>query len=631
MRSKTERNSEKYQNGVRNDLAPLIKAQGLLQNLIGFVQMKGKKPSGIIEIVGGGRRFDAITYLAETGQIDPETFLIEVKICTVAEAVEKSLTENSGREALPPADQFRAFQALKNEGKSIEEIATSFGVPGYTIERRLKLANVSPRIFALYEDDEATLDQLMALALTDDHAKQEQVWDSLGEYGRSASRIRNLITSQAIDTKTNQIAAFVGVDEYEQAGGAVVRDLFSDKNDGFMQDAALLECLAVEKLKRLTPELDNAGWAWVDYRTSFDYSEHQRFHRARVTSGPLSEEQQTQCDALEKRIAELQARIAELDESVDEDSDDEAFQAVASQIEPLEDEIEGLREQIMTIKKSVPRVVEPALAKLAGVVVTLDYAGKLVKHEGLIRPEDKKELDSVEAQRRAEAGEPPLPTKEKAIHSEKLVRQMTAHRTGALQVLVSEQANVALVILLDQLVKEVFKFGRQYSPSGEHVVQIRVESSKPASEGETVASGRALAKFAEIKLAWEDLLPTNINDVFDWLMKQEQSVLLDLLAFCTACSLNTVESREVVSNLSRSRTITNYAKAVKLDMADWWEPTRETYFAQVSKQHIIDVVSKNVSPEAALPMAELKKVPLCETAEQHMAGKRWLPDVLKVA
>ena len=41
------------------------------------------------------------------------------------------------------------------------------------MQRRLKLANVSPRLMADYRADEVNLDQLMALAITDDHAAQE--------------------------------------------------------------------------------------------------------------------------------------------------------------------------------------------------------------------------------------------------------------------------------------------------------------------------------------------------------------------------------------------------------------------------------------------------------------------------
>jgi ParB family chromosome partitioning protein len=84
-----------------------------------------------------------------------------------------SLTENVQREAMHPADQFEAFAALVAEGRPIEDIAADFGVSPLVVQRRLKLANVSPRLMADYRAGAVTLDQLMALAITDDHAAQE--------------------------------------------------------------------------------------------------------------------------------------------------------------------------------------------------------------------------------------------------------------------------------------------------------------------------------------------------------------------------------------------------------------------------------------------------------------------------
>jgi ParB family chromosome partitioning protein len=73
-----------------------------------------------------------------------------------------------------PADQFEAFAALVAEGRPIEDIAADFGVTPLVVQRRLKLANVSPRLLADYRAGEGvSLEQLMALAVTDDHAAQE--------------------------------------------------------------------------------------------------------------------------------------------------------------------------------------------------------------------------------------------------------------------------------------------------------------------------------------------------------------------------------------------------------------------------------------------------------------------------
>jgi hypothetical protein len=41
----------------------------------------------------------------------------------------------------------------------------------------LKLASVSPALHEVYAEDGMTLDQLMAFTVSDDHARQEQVWE----------------------------------------------------------------------------------------------------------------------------------------------------------------------------------------------------------------------------------------------------------------------------------------------------------------------------------------------------------------------------------------------------------------------------------------------------------------------
>ena len=96
-----------------------------------------------------------------------------------------SLTENVQREAMHPADQFEAFAALVAEGRPIEDIAADFSVTPLVVQRRLKLANVSPRLMGDYRADAVTLDQLMALAITDDHAAQEAAFYDAPTWQRS--------------------------------------------------------------------------------------------------------------------------------------------------------------------------------------------------------------------------------------------------------------------------------------------------------------------------------------------------------------------------------------------------------------------------------------------------------------
>src|SRR4051794_21503556 len=77
-------------------------------------------------------------------------------------------------------DCVRIVQALRNEhGLGDEEIAAKFFVTPAVVRQRLKLVAVSPKLLDLYAENAMTLEQLTAFTVTNDHARQEQVWESL--------------------------------------------------------------------------------------------------------------------------------------------------------------------------------------------------------------------------------------------------------------------------------------------------------------------------------------------------------------------------------------------------------------------------------------------------------------------
>src|SRR3546814_16247045 len=97
-----------------------------------------------------------------------------------------------------PADQFEAFAALVAEGRPIEDIAADFSVTPLVVQRRLKLANVSPRLMADYRADAVTRDQLMALAITDDHAAQEAAFYAYNQCQRPPHPLRDPTTEHRL-------------------------------------------------------------------------------------------------------------------------------------------------------------------------------------------------------------------------------------------------------------------------------------------------------------------------------------------------------------------------------------------------------------------------------------------------
>ncbi len=168
------------------------------------------------------------------------------------------------REQMHPADQFEAFAALVKEGRPIEDIAADFGVSPLVVQRRLKLANVSPRLLADYRAGAVTLEQLMALTITDDHAAQESAFYGAPEWQRGASALRERLTEREIDA-THPLVRFAGLDALHGGGRGIRRDLFAEGDAGtYLTDAALLETLVRGKLDALAGDMRAEGWAWVE-------------------------------------------------------------------------------------------------------------------------------------------------------------------------------------------------------------------------------------------------------------------------------------------------------------------------------------------------------------------------------
>jgi len=58
-------------------------------------------------------------------------------------------------------------------------------------------------------------------------------------------------------------AQFIGLEAYERAGGAVMRDLFAHDDGGWLQDVPLLDRLVTAKLKADAEGIAPEGWKWI--------------------------------------------------------------------------------------------------------------------------------------------------------------------------------------------------------------------------------------------------------------------------------------------------------------------------------------------------------------------------------
>ena len=232
-------------------------------------------PTGFYLVtVGEGRRLAQLLRVKrkEIKKTEP----IRCVIDTANDPFEISLDENVTRTVMHPADQFEAFRELaETRGWGAEEIAARFGVTAHVVKQRLRLGAVSPKLMQVYRDGGLTLDQLMAFAITEDRARQEQVFANLS-YNRDPSTIRRDLMKTHIPA-TDRRAIFVGTQAYTEAGGIIIRDLFTEDRGGFYEDAVLLDRLVIEKLQGIAAQLQEAeGWKWVSVHIDYPHGNGMR-------------------------------------------------------------------------------------------------------------------------------------------------------------------------------------------------------------------------------------------------------------------------------------------------------------------------------------------------------------------
>jgi len=609
----TGRNVRKTPRMSIPELAASIQRVGLLQNLIVIAAADGEH----YEVVAGGRRLAALKLLAKKHRIAKDW---EVPCLLVADGTARtaSLTENVQREAMHPADQFEAFAALVAEGRPIEDIAADFSVTPLVVQRRLKLANVSPRLMVDYRADAVSLDQLMALSITDDHAAQESAFYDAPTWQRHPANLRERLTEREIDAYRHPLVRFVGLDTYEQAGGGVRRDLFAEGDAGvYLTDAALLERLVQDRLACITAEVKTEGWAWVDATPGVTHADLHAFQRApRERREPSKREAQ--------RIEKLQTKMQEVGEALDAalDAEDE------DKADSLQEEGEALGEQLQALEDGL-QDYGPNVKAAAGAIVTIDRNGEAVIHRGLLREAEAKALRTLERLRQGFDGEDAenddegdMADEAKApVMSDRLAQRLSAHRTAALQIEVARHPQVALAALVHGMVQTVLQashYGNDLPLGVRLTVQNRLEGMAP----DWPESSAAVA-LRELQQGWGGKLPEDGAELFAVLLAMEQGELVRLLAVCVASTVDVVTPRA-----PQRQPGGELAQAVGLDMAAWWQPTAEGYFKHIPKAAILQAVGE-YAPEHVTRLAKLKKADIASEAERLADGTGWMPAIFR--
>jgi ParB family transcriptional regulator, chromosome partitioning protein len=541
-------------NGI-DELAANIRAHGLLQNL----QVR-PGASGKYEVVAGGRRLAALQRLAKVKAI-AKTEEVACHVIEAENATEISLAENIIRLPMHPADQYEAFKALVDQGKGPQEIAGRFGCSAAVVKQRLKLGNVNPRLMAMYRQDEIDLDQLMAFAVSDDHAAQEQVWDALPNWNRSPDTIRSHLMVSTVEADDRRVQ-FVGLKAYKKAGGHVVRDLFQPEHEGYLIDPDVLERLAIRKLEAGAEAIRAEGWKWVVIMPVIDREKLRGLGRVYPEREPLTDEQQAEIDALGERYDAL------IVEHGDDPSDE-----VAAELEQISERVDSLSEGIERWS--------PEEMACAGAVIGIGYEGRLAVERGFTRPED----EPAEQEPAADGLSSVRAKKDAGGLSDRLVEELTAQRTAALRMELANRTDVALTAVVHALALPLF-----FPHEADSCLEIALRNASLSASAANIESSPAGKALDEMHQSWQRRLPSAPEELWDWLLIQDSQTRLDLLAYCVGCSINAVRKRHERADSERLAHADRLAAVIGLDMTHWWQPTAETYFKHVPKTRILDAV-----------------------------------------
>lgn len=620
-------------------LAESIAQRTLLQSLsVRAVLDANGQETGMFEVPAGGRRYRALELLVKQKRMAKT----QPVPCDGGIAEDDSLAENDERVGLHPLDQFRTFKLLRDGGMSEEEIGARHFVSPAIVKQRLRLASVSPKLHEVYANDGMTLEQLMAFSVTADQTRQEQVWDSVSSSGYDEPyQIRRSLTENTVRASDRR-AQFIGLDAYERAGGTVMRDLFEHDDGGWLQDVPLLDRLVTDKLKGEAEAIAAEGWKWISVAVDFPYNHTSGLRALEGKPADLTEEERATLDALNAEYAKIEADYQDADELPDE-------------IDQRLGEIEMARSAF----ESRSLIYDPAEIARAGVFVSIDAEGLLSIDRGYVRSED--EAPARRTRRRVTDGpapnQPPIGSVQRAVITvggtpaepvedeeddtikplpDRLITELTAHRTLALRNALANDPEVAFQAVLHNFVLATFY--RFATSSGCLEISIRTPTFPAQAPGlKESASAQAIDVRHD---GWKARLPKDEGDVWDALTVFDGKEQAALFAHCASFAVNAlyepasrynagaVSAHSVQRRLDQANVL---ARAVGLDMvAAGWKPTADNYLGRVTKPRILEAVREARGDASAQLIDHLKKGDMAREAERLMEGAGWLPEPLRL-
>ena len=221
---------------------------------------------------------------------------------------------------------------------------------------------------------------------------------------------------------------------------------------------------------------------------------------------------------------------------------------------------------------------------------------------------------------------------------EKLVIELSAHRTIALRNAVGSNPHVAMTALLHKLARDAFRRSTHGA-----TVQVSVHEVFCGNQGTDLKTTPYAKAVDKRHAAWKAKVPTDDDALWDWLVALDDENRMALLAHCMSLGINAlyerpnpmsatgISERQLQARMAEADRL---ARVTGLDMAEaGFRPTVANYFGRVTKQRILEAIAEAVGESTAnlLDNQKKDKMWMASEAEERLANTGWLPEPLRLA
>ena len=564
------------------EMAESIRALGLLQDII-VREVKTANGHLRFEIVDGERRYMAMKLIRETDPAAFDPLRVIIRQSDETDAREVSLAANIMRLEMTPIDEVEAFGKLAEDGRSVDDIALTFGITPRRVQQRIALAKLAPEILSRVRKDELTLAEAQAFTLEPRHERQVKIMRDLGE-NISTWSIHRAILDEALAADSG-LAEFITEEAYLAAGGTIREDLFGE--DRFWESGEIIARLLETTIQQTVDAYEDDGWKWVRVDQEIGYH-GMAMLRPEVPS-VISPEDAAKIEELELELTKINS---DWDNLSPEDEE---------RMEDLEAEIETLR--------GTPTFSAEQKARSGVVIQVLKDDVRI--YEGCIAAGDRKansaEDDDSGPSPTSGPGTPA--TLEEADLAGAVLADLSLHMGGALQMKLSMLPARAPRLIAAALIMALHR--RQFeSPLAFDITSFKAPEAVRGHSLFRADHDPLLARYNEMDFE-------SIVGHLELLTPEEFGNLMAALAAYAVRieSTGTGPDRQLVKMVSPT--------------ADLYWQADEAFFKRLKRPQLLEALADILPTATHEALKEAKKAELVKHCAEHLTGKGWLPPYLR--